>query len=45
MRDGRARTLEQAILWHGGEGGNARLTYEGLSQSNKDALIRFLASL
>jgi len=45
LHDGRARTLEEAILWHGGEGEASKLAYEGLSQSDKDALIKFLESL
>jgi len=45
LHDGRARTLDEAIRWHGGEADASRLNYEALSQSDKDALIRFLESL
>ena len=42
LHDGRARTLHEAIMWHGGEADAARLNYEALSQAEKDALIAFL---
>jgi CxxC motif-containing protein (DUF1111 family) len=45
LHDGRARTLEEAILWHGGEGDASRQGYIGLTQSEKNALIAFLNSL
>lgn len=45
LHDGRARTLDEAIRWHGGEGLNAEQAYERLSTSDKDALIKFLNSL
>ena len=45
LHDGRARTVEEAILWHGGEGENAKLAYEALSATDKNALIAFLNSL
>ena len=45
LHDGRAKTLEEAILWHGGEAGNARNIYTGLSQSERDDLLKFLKSL
>ena len=31
LHDGRARTLEEAILWHGGEGAEARDAFQALS--------------
>ncbi|MBT8421624.1 MAG: discoidin domain-containing protein, partial [Gammaproteobacteria bacterium] len=45
LHDGRARTLHEAIMWHGGEADASRLNYEALSQTDKDALIAFLESL
>lgn len=45
LHDGRARTIEEAILWHGGEGENSKQAYQNLSNSERDALLAFLNSL
>lgn len=45
LHDGRARTLEEAILWHGGEGQAARDGYAALEREDREALLRFLKSL
>ena len=45
LHDGRARTAEQAILWHGGEGNAARARFLDLPTGKKSVLIRFLQSL
>lgn len=45
MHDGRARSIEEAILLHGGEASNSKNLYQNLSQSDRDALIKFLKSL
>ena len=45
LHDGRARTLEEAILWHGGEAESAKAAYAGLSLVDRTHLIRFLESL
>ena len=45
LHDGRARTLDEAIRWHGGEGLKAEQAYERLSAGDKDSLIKFLNSL
>lgn len=45
LHDGRAKTLNDAILWHDGEAANARKAYVAKTQSDKDALIKFLKSL
>lgn len=45
LHDGRARTLEEAILWHGGEASTAQNGYKTLAASDRDALIQFLRSL
>jgi CxxC motif-containing protein (DUF1111 family) len=45
LHDGRARTLEEAILWHGGEGQKSKEAYVALPASDKSALLTFLRSL
>tara|TARA_Y100001980_G_C14155150_1_gene36264 strand:- start:143 stop:397 length:255 start_codon:yes stop_codon:yes gene_type:complete len=45
LHDGRARTLEEAILWHGGESKLSRELFTKLSKSQRDSLISFLKSL
>lgn len=45
LHDGRARTAEEAILWHGGEATAAQAAYTALAKSDRDALLAFLASL
>jgi CxxC motif-containing protein (DUF1111 family) len=45
LHDGRAHSLEEAILLHGGEAANSRQLYQNLSQQDKQKLIRFLESL
>ena len=45
LHDGRARTLEEAILWHGGEAEDARETFRTLEESDRLALVQFLRSL
>lgn len=45
LHDGRARTLEEAILWHGGEGQAARDGYAALVKEDRERLLRFLGSL
>lgn len=45
LHDGRARTLEEAILWHGGEASTARSRYAKASKEERSALIAFLRSL
>jgi len=45
LHDGRARTLDEAILWHGGEGQASKDAYTNLSEADKTALIKFLESL
>ena len=45
MHDGRARSLEEAILWHGGEGEDSRDRFKNLSAEDRSQLIRFLESL
>ena len=45
LHDGRARSLEEAILWHGGEAEKARDNYAALSRDERARLIAFLESL
>ncbi|MCP4833765.1 MAG: carbohydrate-binding protein [Phycisphaera sp.] len=45
LHDGRARTLEEAILWHGGEAENSREHFRNLPAEDRDALVAFLESL
>lgn len=45
LHDGRARSLVEAILWHGGEAQGARDAFAQLSQATRDDLITFLESL
>ncbi|MBM4197781.1 MAG: thiol oxidoreductase [Gammaproteobacteria bacterium] len=45
LHDGRARSLEEAILWHGGEAARARENFRTLSQDDRASLIAFLRSL
>lgn len=45
LHDGRARTLTEAVLWHGGEAKKARREFSGLSRKERDALLAFLDSL
>lgn len=45
LHDGRARSIEEAILWHGGEGQASNNAYQALSHSQKQDVLRFLESL
>ena len=45
LHDGRARTLEEAILWHDGEAKNAKQKFMQLSMADRNRLIKFLQSL
>ncbi len=45
LHDGRARSLTEAILWHGGEAEKSKQQFINLSASDRNALIRFLNSL
>ena len=45
LHDGRARTLSEAILWHGGEGQSAREAFRKMSSELRAALLRFLSSI
>ena len=45
LHDGRARTLEEAILWHGGEAEASRETFRNMSTTERAAIVAFLESL
>ena len=45
LHDGRARSIAEAILWHGGEGEASRQAFLNMSSEERAALLRFLDSL
>lgn len=45
LHDGRARSLLEAVLWHGGEAEVSRKKVEALSSGDRENLIRFLEAL
>ncbi len=45
LHDGRARSIEEAIRWHGGEGERARVAFEHLSPGDRRRVLAFLDSL
>jgi CxxC motif-containing protein (DUF1111 family) len=45
LHDGRARNVEEAILWHGGEAQSARDAYANLTTTERQALLAFVNSL
>ncbi len=45
LHDGRARNIEEAILWHGGEGENSKNKFKDLKKEERLALLKFLSSL
>ena len=45
LHDGRAKTLEEAILWHGGEAETAKNFFTNLSKTDREAVLAFLNSL
>lgn len=45
LHDGRARTVQEAIVWHGGTAKPARERYTSASKTERQALLRFIASL
>ncbi len=45
LHDGRARSLLEAVLWHGGEAEASRQKVEEMSKAEREALIEFLESL
>ena len=45
LHDGRARSLEEAILWHSGEAEASKEAFRTMSAADRAALIAFLKSL
>lgn len=45
LHDGRARTIDEAIRWHGGEAQASADKYRALSEADRTKLLRFLENL
>ncbi len=45
LHDGRAKTIEEAIILHGGEASQSKTIFQQLSAADKAMLIKFLESL
>jgi CxxC motif-containing protein (DUF1111 family) len=45
LHDGRARSFQEAILWHGGEAKNSKENYMNLPKEQREKLIKFLEEL
>ncbi|WP_108801722.1 di-heme oxidoredictase family protein [Aquimarina sp. Aq107] len=45
LHDGRARNIEEAILWHGGEGEESKQGFTNLEEEERAQLIDFINSL
>ena len=45
LHDGRANSIEEAIMMHGGEGEQSKNKFNQLSEKDREALIKFLKSL
>ncbi len=45
LHDGRARTIQEAILWHDGEADTSRVIFSNMSREERALLIRFVESL
>lgn len=45
LHDGRARTIPEAILWHGGEAEASREAFRTAPVEDRSALVRFLTAL
>ncbi|MGD8428274.1 MAG: di-heme oxidoredictase family protein [Balneolaceae bacterium] len=45
LHDGRARSVMEAIMWHGGEAEQSRQYVEQLSKSDRDALVAFIKAI
>ena len=45
LHDGRARSLLEAVLWHGGEAQSARDAVAAMTTEDREALLAFLGSL
>ncbi len=45
LHDGRARTLDEAVLWHGGQGSASRDRFKAMTADDRQKLVDFLRSL
>ncbi len=45
LHDQRARNLQEAILWHGGEASAAKARFMAMPKADRQALLKFLESL
>jgi len=45
LHDGRAATVEEAILWHGGEAQQSKADFMAMTQADRQALLDFVMSL
>ena len=45
LHDGRARSVEEAILWHSGEGDASRQKFKQLSKQQRQNLVRFVNAI
>jgi CxxC motif-containing protein (DUF1111 family) len=45
MHDGRARSIEEAVLWHGGEAEVVKHAFMKLNKGEREALLEFVRSL
>ncbi len=45
LHDGRARTIEEAILWHDGEAAKSKQAFTALTVQERNQLMKFLNSL
>jgi len=45
LHDGRARSFEEAILWHGGEAQKSKTLFMQLTSSERNQILKFLQSL
>ena len=45
LHDGRARNIEEAILWHGGEAENSKMAFKNLTSQDRQNVLDFINSL
>jgi CxxC motif-containing protein (DUF1111 family) len=45
LHDGRARSITEAILWHGGEAEASKEAFRSMTKQKRQRLLRFLESL
>ena len=45
LHDGRAKSIKEAVLWHGGEAESAKQAFMNLSKEKRTYLINFVESL